>query len=180
MSDFEQAVNYVLKNEKGISNHVNDKGGYTNFGISLRFLKSISPVNLRYYGIFEEPNEQTIHDLTIDKVKKIYHNEFWVNAPFDRIGHQEIANYIFDMAVNLGVAPAIKCIQRAVWSVMRKCSLIDDGIMGEKTLAAIGVCGFMLLPAMRSERAGYYRLVAKELDDRTFLEGWLSRAYETN
>lgn len=180
MSDFESAVNYVLRHEGGLSENPYDKGGTTNFGISLRFLKNLPEENRKRYGIFEEVSEQTIRDLTLDQAKKIYRGEFWEQAPFEKIGNQDHANYIFDMAINMGVAPAIKCVQRACWAVMRKRDLIDDGILGSKTLDAIQRCGFLVAPAMRSERAGYYRvLVAQDEQQKQFIQGWLNRAYES-
>lgn len=180
MSSFDEAIAHILQNEKGLTDNPHDNGKMTNFGISLRFLKNISPESLRKYGIFDEVTEQTIRDLTIEQAKRIYFNEFWVNAPFEKIGNQEHCNYIFDMAINMGVAPAIKCVQRACWSVMKKRDLIDDGILGEKTLKAIQMCGFMIMPPMRSERAGYYRLIVQHSpDEKEFINGWLNRAYES-
>lgn len=179
MSNFEAAMEYVLRNEKGLVNNLHDSGKITNHGISLRFLKSLKPEDLRKYGLLDA-SEQTIIDLTLEQALSIYRGEFWYKAPFEKILNQEHVNYIFDMAVNMGIAPAIKCAQRACWAVMKNRSLVDDGILGEKTLAAIKLCAFMLMPALRSERAGYYRLVLdKSPKEKEFINGWLNRAYES-
>lgn len=179
MSDFDSAISYVLRNEQGLVNNSHDNGKITNHGISLRFLKNLPPESLKHYGIFEDVSEQTIRDLTLDQAKHIYRDEFWINAPFDKIGNQEHCNYIFDMAISMGVAPAIKCVQRACWAVMKRRDLIDDGILGVKTLDAIKICGFLMMPPMRSERAGYYRLVVQsDNNEKEFINGWLNRAYE--
>jgi lysozyme family protein len=178
MSNYECAFDYILRTEKGLVNNSHDNGGITKYGISLRFLRSISLERLKLYGIFEVPTAQTIIELTLEQAKKIYKGEFWDCAPFDKISNQEHANYIFDMAVSIGIAPAIKCLQRACWSVIKKRDLIDDGILGDKTLATLKVCGFLIMPAMRSERAGYYRLVVQHsTDEKEFIDGWLTRAY---
>ena len=151
MADFQVAISFVLENEKGLNENPHDRGGITNFGISLRFLKSISEEHLRLYGIYEVPFEQTIRDLTIDQAKKIYYGEFWAPGNFEKIINQEHANYIFDMAVNLGIATAIKLVQRACWAVQKDWEkLPDDGILGDQTIQAIRVCGFMSLPALRA------------------------------
>lgn len=177
-SDFECAVNFVLRNEQGLVDNPNDNGGITNFGISLRFLKNLPTERLKIFGIFEEPYTETIRELTLEQAKLMYKNEFWNVAPFEKIFNQEHANYIFDMAISMGIAPAIKCVQRACWSVLRKRYLLDDGILGAKTLAAIKTCGFLLMPAIRSERAGYYRLILeKSNNEKEFIDGWLNRAY---
>jgi lysozyme family protein len=180
MSDYLLAIAFILKNEGGLSQNPHDKGGITNFGISLRFLKSLSPETLKSYGIFGEINEQTIIELKQYQASDIYHGEFWSHAPFEKIGNQEVANFVFDMAINMGISPAIKCLQRALWSVRKRRDLVDDGILGEKTLSAIQLCGFLVLPAMRSERAGYYRLIAQNnVEEQNNLNGWLRRAYES-
>lgn len=175
MACFERAVEIVLNAEKGLVNDKNDKGGITNFGISYRFLRNVDPDTLKRCGIYGEVDENTIRDLTPDQAKNLYYHCFWTVTKFAAIAHQEHANYVFLMAVNMNIAPAIKCLQRAVWAVMKRRTLEDDGILGEKTLAAMKLCGFLLLPALRSECAGYYRCIP---DNDYFLEGWLNRAYQ--
>lgn len=180
MSDFETAVNYVLRHEGGLSENPKDRGGITKFGISLRFIRVIPPEQLKKYGVFDtEVNEDTIRHLTLEQAKNIYRGEFWEHAPFERIMNQEHCNYVFDMAVNMGIAPAIKCVQRACWAVMKKWQLlIDDGILGEKTLAAIQQCGFLIMPPMRAERRGYYQaIIHNNPEQKEFLKGWYDRTY---
>lgn len=181
MSDFETAVNFVLRNEGGFSDNPYDKGGITNHGISLRFLKNLDVDKLRAYSIFEVPTEQTIQDLTIDQAKKIYKGEFWDQSPFEKIMNQEHCNYIFDMAVNMGISPAIKCVQRACWAVMQKWEqLTDDGILGNKTLEALRISGFLIMPPMRAERGSFYRaLINNNPEQKEFLRGWYDRTYNT-
>lgn len=167
MADSECAINFVLRNEGGLNEKIaeRDPGGLTNHGISIRFLKSLDKEKLREYGIFEEVTEETIRSLTIDQAKKIYHGEFWTNLPLDYVINQEHANYIFDMAVNMGIASATRCLQRAIWAVMRKWDFLDDdGIFGPKTLSYVNQCGFLLMPALRAERAAYYRSLASSSD----------------
>lgn len=182
MSQFEPAVNYALENEGGLVERESDPGGITNYGISLRFLKNMAEKNdLRKYGILnQEVDAETIRNLTIEQAKGIYLGEFWMNAPFEKIENQEVCNYIFDTAVNTGIAMAIKLTQRACWSYQEEYNIIiDDGILGEKTLELINDCSWdCLLHALRSERAGYYRLLADLSPSlRENLVGWLRRAY---
>jgi len=182
MSDFEPALAYLLQNEGGLEEDANDPGGITKNGISLRFLRVISPEQLKKYGIYDETvTDDTIRHLTPSQVSAIYKGEFWDHAPFDKIENQLHCNYIFDMAVNMGIAPAIKCVQRACWAIMKKWELLlDDGILGEKTLAAIKQCGFFIMPPMRAERGSYYRdIVEKYPQEKEFLKGWYDRTYNT-
>ncbi len=178
MSSFEEAVNYVLKNEGGLEENSSDPGGITNFGISLRFLRSIK--NPNKYGPFGESiTEDDIRHMTVDQAKGIYRGEFWNNAPFDQIENQPIANYVFDTAVNFGIAPAIKCAQRACWAFLKNRSYIaEDGILGPHTIETINRYGFCFLAVLRAERAAYYK---SKVDHnpilKEFLIGWLNRSY---
>lgn len=124
-------------------------------------------------------NEETIYHLTIEQAKAIYKGEFWNHAPFDKIMSQDYCNYIFDLAVNIGIAPAIKAVQRATWAVLKRWELIkDDGVMGDKTLAALSQCGFMIMPALRAERGAHYRaVVASHPEQAENLRGWYDRTY---
>ena len=175
----ESAINFVMSREGLLENNASDPGGITNMGISLRFLKGLP--DTKKYGIFDpEINADTIRHLTTQQAINIYRGEFWNNAPFEQLTHQDVANYLFDAAVNMGISPAIKCLQRALWAIYADTkSLADDGILGPQTVKmANSFSGSYLLPAMRSERAGDYRLDAvvnpKEKED---LNGWLNRAY---
>jgi lysozyme family protein len=179
---FDVAVMYVLRNEGGMASLKNDRGSITNFGISHAFLKTLTQEKLRSYGIFGDPlSEDTIKQLTIEQAKAIYKGEFWDHALFSAINNSDIGCYLFDMAVNMGISPAVKCIQRAVWAVLKQWQeLPDDGVLGDKTISLINRCGFMMKAALRAERGAYYRAcVVARPEDKEFLNGWFDRAYNT-
>jgi len=181
MALFDDAVEYVLAREKGLEEgNVSDSGGMTNYGISLRFLRTLSSESLRRYGIFEPVNEQTIRDLTIDQAKFIYRGEFWEKTVFDKIKSQQVCNYVFDMCVNLGMTEAIKLVQRAFWAISFTRKFIkDDGILGDETLRLINlIMPDKLLPVIVANRASFYLLLAEiHPKDRENLDGWLERCY---
>lgn len=177
---FDDAVRYVLLNEGGYVFSENDPGGATNFGISIRFLKSLSLDKLRSYGLLvgDIITDDDIKHLTVDQAKAIYKSEFWDQAPFEQLPNQKIANYIFDMAVNHGIAVAIKMTQRSLWAVTSIMSPPDDGIMGNKTLEVVGRAAYIILPILKATRAEYYRsLVSASPGLRSMLDGLLERAY---
>lgn len=184
MTAFDSAFQYVLANEVNknnpdeVTDNPRDPGGLTKYGISLRFLRSIDIEVLKEYCIYGKEPDNLIN-LSLGQAKSLYKGEFWDHANFSDISNQANINFIFDMAVNLGISPAVKCAQRACWSVMKKRGIIeDDGILGNDTLSLINQCGIYLLPAMRSERAGYYKLlVERQASQQEFLEGWLNRSY---
>lgn len=181
MTDFVKALSFVLATEKGFVDHPNDNGGATNLGISLRLLKSFSQEKLREYGFScEIPSIEDVRDMTLQQASAIYRHEFWQHSPFDQIKNQEVGNYIFDMAINMGISPSIKCAQRAIGAIMgSRSACVVDGILGKKTLYIINTIDDEIIPPLRSERAGDYRvIVAENPDQKIFIQGWLNRAYE--
>lgn len=181
MSLYSIALEYLLKNEGGIEENPKDPGGLTNMGISLRFLRGIE--DPAQYGVHDQNiDADTIRNLTVTQMTAIYRGEFWDHSNFGNISDQDVCNYVFDAAVNMGIAPAVKCLQRAIWAVWKNRSApCEDGIMGPNTLIWIERCKpVLLLAAMRSERAGNYReIVARQPEQEVFLNGWLRRAYES-
>jgi lysozyme family protein len=175
------AIQCVLKNEGGLEQNPNDPGGITKYGISLRFLKGLQ--NPNQYGLYAPViDENTIRELSLQTAIDIYKGEFWAHAPFEQISHQEVANYVFDMAVNMGIAPAIKCLQRALWALYSNCNAVEeDGILGEKTLKAVNSFSYhYVLPALRSERWGDYRILMEAHPaEKEFSDGWMKRTYNS-
>lgn len=171
MSAFSFAVEYVLEREGGLEDNPHDKGGVTNFGISLRFYKTLYP----------EAIEDDIKNLPKEQAIEIYKKHFWENSRITEINCQAISNMCFDMHVNMGLAVSSKILQRALCCVAGNANwLLDDGILGDNTISLTNKLRDidLLVIALRSERAGYYRDIAtREPSQREFLEGWLNRAY---
>lgn len=179
MALFESAVKFLLENEGRLSENPSDPGGITNFGISMRFLREIPDDRLKRYSIFEPLTDKTIKELTIDQAKLIYRGEFWEHASFEKIMNQKLANYIFDMCVNFGMAQGIKLTQRAICACQKKRDYVkDDGILGAYTIQGINQASFILMYALVAQRDGFYRrLVALKPEKKEFLDGWLNRCY---
>ena len=147
-----------------------------------RFLRELPVEHLRKYGIFKSGDlitAQDIQSITRDQALLIYRCEFWEAAPFEKITEQQIANYVFDCAVQHGTAQGIKILQRALWAVHGKRDFVsDDGILGHATLGFIDLWRMSLVVALPAERAGFVRLVcAEQRKDKEFLDGWLNRVY---
>lgn len=166
MTDFLQAVEFVLANEGGLEENVSDSGGTTNWGISFRFLKEIKPDSI----------VNDIIDMTKDQAIAIYLQYFWRQNHYDKILNQKVGNYIFDMVCNIGAATAIKIAQSALRSLNATNDIIVDGLLGAASLDAINHAGILLMPVLRAHRENYYRnLAAQNPNDAKFLDGWLAR-----
>lgn len=147
--DFNLAFDRLLGNEGGYVNNPADPGGETNWGISKASYPNVD-----------------IAGLTRDGAKAIYLRDFWNRIHADDL-HPAIAFQAFDFAVNSGIEPAIRALQRAL-------GVKDDGYWGAVTQSAE--------EAMPDDRI-VMRFVAERLDFwrhlpawRTFGSGWAGRA----
>ena len=158
---FEAAMARLLAHEGGYVNDPDDPGGETRYGISKRSYPDLD-----------------IRNLSKAKATAIYRRDWWDRYGYGEFRHGKVGAKIFDLAVNMGASPAHKILQRALRAV--GITLKDDGIIGERTLAAERVAsGDSVLAAIRSEAAGRYRLlVALKPGRHKYLKGWLARAYE--
>ena len=157
---FLRAVDIVIGHEGDYSNNPADPGGETRFGISSRQYPDVD-----------------IASLTREEAIAIYYRDWWM-----RYGYSDLPGPIgaklFDLAVNIGPAAAVHCLQRA----MRACGrlLTEDGLLGSDTRkSAVAANQVALIAALRSEAAAWYRVRATGAGPAAdqFLHGWLNRAY---
>lgn len=165
---FQVAVSHILGDEGGYNDLKEDKGGATNCGISLAFLKTVEP----------GATKADIRNMTREKACELYYVHFWLRYGMARF-QLSLAIMLFEITVNTGSwKTAVVLLQRAIRAAS-KAQLDDDGQYGAQTHAAMLSCDMSnLLAAMRSEQAGYYRLiVTKNPSQSKFIKGWLNRAY---
>lgn len=114
--NFDTAVTKVLGHEGGYSDHPDDPGGKTRYGITEEVARRVG-----YKGDMRE--------LPLDLAKQIYRRDYWDAV---KAGHLPagVRYAVFDAAVNSGPPQAIKWLQRAA-------GVKDDGIIGPITLAAV-------------------------------------------
>lgn len=150
---FDRAYDLLIANEGGYSNHPEDDGGMTKFGIS----------KARY------PNED-IKNLTIERAKFLTKRDFWDTYRCGELPWP-IATTLFDCVFNHNPRPAVGWLQNAV-------GVAKDGIMGRKTIAAanqaedpVEVARDILL-----QRLDYYIQLK---DWPTFKNGWKRRILDT-
>ena len=157
---FLEAFDILMKHEGQYTWDEHDKGGETKYGISQRTYPHLD-----------------IKNLTLQDATDIYYKDYWENTRLDEIQSDVIAIKLFDLGVNMGIKKATLLCQRALRSAQRQ--VIEDGIMGPQTLKSINNSyPQLLLAALKSEAAGYYRLIAQsDYTQNKFLAGWLNRAY---
>jgi lysozyme family protein len=174
MSSFDIAIPIVFKWESRtgggkegiIYNNPDDHGGTTNdFGITLKLLQSITST-----ATIDE-----LKSMTREQAVFIYKKYFWLPNRYAEIKNQDIAIKVFDISVNMGAKNANICLQRAVRAASdNSVVLIEDGVIGIKTLTAVNNYGdIYLYGALKSEIAGMYRSFKQPAN----INGWLNRAY---
>lgn len=174
---FLTALQETLRKEGRLADHKSDRGGITDYGISLRFLKGLPLIDGDITGD-GHVNEEDVKALTPADVAKLYRKHFWDYYRLDEIQHDRIAVKAFDLLVNMRSVSAVKIIQRA----LRACNkpVLEDGGLGSNTIGTINSIQdeLRLLAAIRSESYGHYRLIiAADPTQATFHDGWKNRAY---
>jgi lysozyme family protein len=161
MSNFDFALQFVLKAEGGYSNHPNDRGGQTNYGITQSTLNDAKKL-----GIIDN-TINSVKDLTLDDAQKIYKEMYW-----DKINGNalptDLSIALFDTAVNMGDKTSVKMLQGIL-------GVTQDGIIGPQTLAAIQNYNGNLVDDFLNAREARYETIAKQPSQGVFLKGWLNR-----
>jgi lysozyme family protein len=178
MADFKPAFAFVLLHEDPTCSGkvTEDAGGRTRFGIAGKFHPNLPE------EFFTGPAEEALAE-----AEKIEEQDYWQPMRLAEIENQNVANKLFDMAVNMGVRQAAIYAQRAANYLLGRGAgqlqastdrLAEDGRTGEKTLAAINA----LRPidyhqALCELSEAHYRHVAAINPEQAInLRGWLKRA----
>tara|TARA_R100000687_G_scaffold82025_1_gene80292 strand:- start:186 stop:695 length:510 start_codon:yes stop_codon:yes gene_type:complete len=161
-------IKRIIEREGGFSDHPNDAGGATRYGITEK--------TARRHGY-----EGDMADLPYDLAVSIYSGEFWDTVNASKLP-ANVREQVVDFCVVAGPFQAGRALQRAVNAFSRgtKLALKEDGIVGSKTAAAAKEADPDALPvALRSFISQYFIALARTRPtNRAFLDGWLSKRVE--
>jgi len=124
--NFENCMTFVLRHEGRFSQDPDDTGGATNYGISLRFARSI-------HLDLDGDGETTVDDIrlvTPTVATQLYREHFWSPLFCDLIP-EGVDLVLVDGAINQGVNRLARLLQRSL-------GLVDDGVLGPVSQAAMG------------------------------------------
>jgi lysozyme family protein len=152
--------------------HPEDPGGETNFGVTVGTARANG---------YDGP----MTDIPYPTVEAIYRRGYWDGIMGDHIPDQQIAEEMFDTAVNCGVRTVVEFLQISLNALNRRATLYpdieEDGRMGPTTMTTLckclevrryhRLCLLRCLDSLQLER--YARLVKKDKRYETFFPGWV-------
>ena len=144
---------------KGFVNDPDDKGGATQSGVTLGTFRSV-------FGASKTVSD--LKNITYAQWRYIM-KRYWDACKADQLNNQSVAEIFVDWNINAGNA-AIRRLQRDL-------GLKDDGIVGNKTLAALNASPQKtVFDKVKNSRVAYYnKIVVNNPSQKKFLAGWLSR-----
>ena len=175
MADFKTALEATLKHEGGYAFDPQDPGGETYKGIARERnpkWKGWMKVDLlrRAQGF---PRNLDQDDELQRLVGELYELNYWHKIQGDEIADQDMAEAIFDFAVNAGPITSAKLAQATVGAE-------PDGVIGPDTVARINAEDkrtFLALFTL-SKIGRYVGICQQRADSRKYFFGWVRRALE--
>lgn len=172
----------IVKREGGLVDDPNDRGGITQWGVSLRYIRGAG-IDINGDGVVDE---QDIIDCTPAQAVELYLDDFFFEPRFDDLP-EVIQEQVFDCSVHHGPGQALKFVQSAANDLRFLLlnhtfdKLAVDGGMGPKTAAATNVMasefGVYLNTFIVRERQRFMlRITVSRPKNRRFIHGWLDRA----
>lgn len=134
MAKLDIALKLTLKNEGFYGNDPSDTGGETLWGIARNKEKDwpgwAIVDSLRGHNDFPSCLKENVQLLQMRH--EVYNREYWNPIKGDNIINQEVANDLFDKAVNMGVHQAVVLCQRSL-------EIPETGKMDSSTLNILNI-----------------------------------------
>lgn len=164
MANVQKLVPFILKWEGGFVNDPDDLGGATNKGITFATYKQY-----RKKKGMPEPTIEDLKGITDAEWIEILKTMYWDKWQADRIKNQSVANILVDWVWASG-NNGIKRPQKIL-------GVTVDGIVGEKTLAALNEQDpGSLFEAIKADRIKFIDEICKARPaNEKFRKGWLNR-----
>lgn len=148
---FDEAFHELLGHEGGYSDHADDPGGKTMWGVTERVARANG-----YTG--------DMRNLPVEVAKRIYKKDYWDAVQAD-ILPEDIRYAVFDAAVNSGPVQAIKWLQACL-------NVEQVGVLGPKTKVALSVN----TKPLKAKYLGHRLMFMTDLKNwKSFNRGWAKR-----
>lgn len=171
---FDRAHALTAQWEGGLSDDPDDRGGVTNYGVSLAFLKDLEAeprglTLLRSVGLPLPASQETVLAVTPDSAKAIFRAVFWEWPGVSRLPPL-LAVVVYVFGVNAGSGQSVKLLQKAL-------GVASDGIIGQDTLHAANDASdyAAAMDVIDWQETYYLNIVTSRPSQNKFLNGWLNR-----
>lgn len=170
MANFESFIPILITNEGGFQKIPTDTGNFnslgqlvgTNWGIS-------APVYEKWIG--RPPSEQDMFNMSKSIAIQIHRTIFWNKLNLNFVTSQKVAETLADHAINAGINPAVRIMQRTLNTFFGE-NLKIDGNLGLLTLTAINKANpDTLFNNYNQMRADWYL----SLGMPEFISSWINR-----
>ena len=150
--NFDTAFDILITHEGGFSNHPDDPGGATMYGVTEVVARANGHIG-------------PMRDFTLNQAKAIYRKQYW-DACQCEVMPEPVKYPLFDAAVNSGPGQAIKWLQAAA-------GVKADGVIGPMTRQAVNLADpYALCKAMIGRRL---RFMTDLKNWPSFSKGWARR-----
>ena len=171
MPAYDNPIGLILEHEGGYVNHKADRGGPTNFGVTIDTYS-------KWLG--REATIDDVKNMKVETAREIYETEYLTGPRIHTLPEPYPQVLILDMAINHGPRNAIKMLQRTV-NLAGFGPISVDGVMGPGTRGSVeraqNAMDNYLQNAIVEERIKFYhRIVERNSSQKVFLKGWLRRA----
>jgi len=173
MAEFKTAFDKTIVTEGGYVNDPDDPGGETYKGVA-RKIHSKWPGWTIIDMLKRASGFPAILDTNAElqsEIVSFYEVNFWDKLNADQIESQDVAESIFDFAVNAGIATSATLAQMVV-------GVKPDGIIGSDSIKAINAFNeqHFLAAFTVAKIARYVNIVKKRPTSRKYFYGWVLRA----
>ena len=152
---FNEVIEKVLKHEGGYVYDMTDRGGETNYGITVAVARANG-----FTGYMKDLPKQTAKD--------IYKAKYWDKVRADELP-EEVRYIVFDTGINMGTSRAVKILQEC-----GGCTV--DGIIGPNTLRASK--GVKLHQYALQRMYFYCQIVRRDKSQAKYIGGWSNRVMD--
>lgn len=150
----------ILAREGGYVDNPHDRGGCTNYGITLATLQDWRGKTVTC---------EDVRALTRLEARSIYRDLYVARPGFDKLPSGPLQALLIDWGVHSGPRAAIRALQRIL-------HITADGVLGPKTLAAASVASPDVARLLLKARGEYIAgILQRDPSQRVFAAGWLRR-----
>jgi lysozyme family protein len=154
---------FAIAKKTGFANDPDDRGGATMCGVTLATFDRWCFEHHQHAGV------QALKNITLEQWKSIMKEYYWDYWRADSINSEGIADMLVDWVWASGGA-GTKIVQRLV-------GVVDDGMVGPKTISAINSCNARnLFDGIKSRRLAFVDgIVKRNPSQGKFIVGWKNR-----